>query len=142
MSLAEVPPRDVPPIDVFDEGFQRDPYPRLAHARRAGPNARDTSGNLVVLPHGAFGHGMHLCLGATLARLEAQVALLRLLERLGGLALDGDDIRCARPAVGPWSPSRCASPPATPVDRSGRGPTVTENVGATHHCDFRDQFRT
>jgi hypothetical protein len=46
---AGVPAQEIPPIDVFDEGFQRDPYPSLARARRAGPIARDTFGNLIVL---------------------------------------------------------------------------------------------
>lgn len=40
--------------------------------------------------HLAFGHGMHYCLGAPLARLEARVALGRLLERAPGLALDAE----------------------------------------------------
>jgi cytochrome P450 len=38
--------------------------------------------------HLAFGHGVHYCLGAPLARLEAQVAFPALLTRLPGLALD------------------------------------------------------
>ncbi|WRZ89713.1 cytochrome P450 [Streptomyces sp. NBC_01007] len=44
---------------------------------------RETRGHL------AFGHGIHYCLGAPLARLEAQVALRSLLERCPDLALDG-----------------------------------------------------
>ncbi|UUU29748.1 cytochrome P450 [Streptomyces sp. CA-210063] len=44
---------------------------------------RDTRGHL------AFGHGIHYCLGAPLARLEARVALRALLGRCPGLALDG-----------------------------------------------------
>ncbi|MFJ6664602.1 cytochrome P450 [Streptomyces sp. NPDC091383] len=44
---------------------------------------RDTRGHL------AFGHGLHYCLGAPLARLEGRVALSTLLERTPGLALDG-----------------------------------------------------
>lgn len=44
---------------------------------------RDTRGHL------AFGHGIHYCLGAPLARLEARTAIRTLLERAPGLALDG-----------------------------------------------------
>ncbi|WP_461171579.1 cytochrome P450 [Arthrobacter sp. Z1-9] len=38
--------------------------------------------------HLAFGHGIHFCLGAPLARLEARIALGALLSRLPGLSLD------------------------------------------------------
>ena len=38
-------------------------------------------------PHVAFGGGLHLCIGAPLARLEAQVALLTLFERFPNLHL-------------------------------------------------------
>ncbi|RYF92385.1 MAG: cytochrome P450 [Caulobacteraceae bacterium] len=38
-------------------------------------------------PHVAFGGGAHICIGAPLARLEAQVALLRLFERFPDLKL-------------------------------------------------------
>jgi cytochrome P450 len=51
---------------------------------------RDTRGHL------AFGHGIHYCLGAPLARLEARVALRTLLDRCPDLALDGPP--------GPWLP--------------------------------------
>ncbi|MET9340559.1 cytochrome P450 [Nonomuraea sp. NPDC003804] len=37
--------------------------------------------------HVAFGHGIHFCLGAPLARMEAQIAFGSLLTRLPGLAL-------------------------------------------------------
>ncbi|NJQ02800.1 cytochrome P450 family protein [Streptomyces zingiberis] len=40
--------------------------------------------------HVAFGHGIHFCLGAPLARMEAQIAIRRLLERFPELALDRD----------------------------------------------------
>jgi cytochrome P450 len=38
-------------------------------------------------PHVAFGHGVHHCLGAPLARMELQVALATLVHRLPGLRL-------------------------------------------------------
>lgn len=53
-------------------------------------------------PHVSFGGGMHFCLGAALARVEARIALTRLFERHPGLHLT------AHPPA--WSP--------TVVDRS------------------------
>jgi len=38
-------------------------------------------------PHVAFGHGVHHCLGATLARIEGRVALVRLFQRFPDLRL-------------------------------------------------------
>jgi cytochrome P450 len=46
-------------------------------------------------PHVGFGHGVHFCLGAPLARLQARVALAALLERVKGVALPDDE---------PWEP--------------------------------------
>ena len=45
---------------------------------------RDKSGHL------AFGHGLHFCLGASLARLEGEVALAALLDRFPHLVAGGD----------------------------------------------------
>ncbi|MFL5295832.1 MAG: cytochrome P450 [Phenylobacterium sp.] len=42
-------------------------------------------------PHVAFGGGAHICIGAPLARLEAQVALVKLFARFPGLALADPD---------------------------------------------------
>lgn len=44
---------------------------------------RDTSGHL------AFGHGLHFCLGAHLARLEVMTAIHELLEEVDGMELAG-----------------------------------------------------
>ena len=57
----------------------RDPA-RYAHPERFDP-ARDASGHL------SFGAGIHFCLGAPLARLEIDVALPALFQRLPKLAL-------------------------------------------------------
>jgi hypothetical protein len=43
-------------------------------------------------PHISFGGGAHICIGAPLARLEAQVALVRLFERFPNLRLAEPDV--------------------------------------------------
>ena len=48
-------------------------------------------------PHLAFGHGVHFCLGAPLARLEARVALGELLARVKNLRRANDE---------PWEPRK------------------------------------
>ncbi|MEW1929631.1 cytochrome P450 [Streptomyces sp. NPDC088360] len=49
-------------------------------------------------PHAAFGHGAHFCVGSRLARLEAAIALPRLLAAFPGLRLTAD------PAELPYRP--------------------------------------
>jgi cytochrome P450 len=49
--------------------------------------------------HVAFGHGVHYCLGAPLARLEARIAFTRLIARYPELRLAEDDF------VPGWTPS-------------------------------------
>jgi cytochrome P450 len=44
--------------------------------------------------HFGFGRGIHHCVGAPLARLEARVVLTKLLERTKGFALDPDRTQC------------------------------------------------
>jgi cytochrome P450 len=44
-------------------------------------------------PHVAFGRGIHFCLGAPLARVEAQIAIGKLLERCPELHLAGMPVR-------------------------------------------------
>ena len=47
-----------------------------------GSNLGDRAGHL------AFGHGVHYCLGAPLARMEGRIAIRAVLERFPGIALD------------------------------------------------------
>jgi cytochrome P450 len=51
-------------------------------------------------PHIAFGHGIHVCLGAPLARLEARIALADFLGRVSAFELAAD---------GPWEPRQALS---------------------------------
>ncbi len=60
-------------------GANRDPS-RYADPERLDLS-RDSSGHL------AFGHGIHYCLGAPLARLEAEIAFRGLLDRFGSMTL-------------------------------------------------------
>jgi cytochrome P450 len=57
--------------------------------------------NISRTPHGhahvGFGHGIHFCLGAPLARLESRVVLKILLSRLQNLELDLDNIENMKP---------------------------------------------
>jgi cytochrome P450 len=57
-------------------------------------------------PHLAFGHGIHFCLGAPLARMEAETAIGSLLRRFPDMAL-----ACARAEI-PWRPSALLRGPA------------------------------
>jgi cytochrome P450 len=57
-------------------------------------------------PHLAFGHGVHACLGAPLARLEARIALAEFLERVKGFALASDEPWEPRKALHVHGPSR------------------------------------
>lgn len=64
-------------------------------------------------PHIAFGHGIHFCLGAALARMEAKIALTDLLQRL-------EDIRFATDE--PWEPRKALhvhGPARLPIRFSG-----------------------
>ena len=72
---------------------------------------RDTSG------HVAFGHGVHHCLGAPLARMEAEVALGALLAHFARISL------AVPPSELRWRPvslmNGLESPPSASTDLAG-----------------------
>jgi cytochrome P450 len=74
---ASIPPGEI--VNVVLAAANRDPR------RFAEPARLDTARH--VGAHLAFGHGIHFCLGASLARMEAQIAFEALLGRLPDLAL-------------------------------------------------------
>ena len=49
---------------------------------------RNTAGHLDTAGHLAYGHGIHFCLGAPVARLESRIAFERQFARLPGLRLE------------------------------------------------------
>jgi cytochrome P450 len=57
-------------------------------------------------PHIAFGHGIHACLGAPLARLEARIALADFLERIPEFERASNEPWEPRKALGVHGPSR------------------------------------
>jgi cytochrome P450 len=66
----------------------------FAHPDVFDPNRPD------VRDHLSFGYGPHFCIGAALARLEAQVALTQLTAALPGLRLAADHKSSFKPNVG------------------------------------------
>ncbi|MER6715278.1 MULTISPECIES: cytochrome P450 [unclassified Streptomyces] len=56
------------------------------HGHCSDPDSFDISRS--ASGHLAFGHGIHFCLGAALARMESRIALRSLFETFPGLALD------------------------------------------------------
>lgn len=50
-------------------------------------------------PHFAFGRGLHFCIGAPLARLEARIAIERLLAQTSRISLDPDHPPVRRPSI-------------------------------------------
>lgn len=61
--------------------------------------AADSDGATNSGPHFAFGRGAHFCIGAPVARLEAKVALERLLDRTSSITLDPEAPMTRRPSI-------------------------------------------
>ncbi|MEO7026667.1 MAG: cytochrome P450 [Caulobacteraceae bacterium] len=83
MEVGGCPMREAQSMILSLRGANRDP------AVFADPHRFDITRK--KSPHVAFGGGAHICIGAPLARLEAQVALTRLFERFPDLRLANPD---------------------------------------------------
>jgi cytochrome P450 len=59
------------------------------HDPRQFPDPHRLDVSRAASGHLAFGHGIHHCLGAPLARLETEIAFRGLLEKFGSIELDG-----------------------------------------------------
>ena len=78
---------------LADPNFEGDPYPEYDRLLKKAPLVRSfTTGGWVVLGFDAVtdSHGIHFCLGAELARLEARLALEALLDRYRNLSLKSE----------------------------------------------------
>ncbi len=64
-----------------------------------GPDADMFRADRNPTDHVAFGTGIHVCLGATLARLEARVAIATLLERTTAIEKAGEPVRALSPVL-------------------------------------------
>ena len=82
MEIAGVPIQPGESIVFFLAAANRDPRkfddPQRLHLRRTKND------------HLAFGAGAHFCIGNLLARLEAQVAILKLMQRFPAMGLTAD----------------------------------------------------
>jgi cytochrome P450 family 144 len=115
-------------IPEFLEHVLRDDGPFQFHSRTSRPGATLggaslPSGSLVLLmwasanqatpdtttSHLAFGRGIHFCIGAHLARLEAAIALEALLARTSYFVADPDSPATSRPSL------MMARPSAVPI---------------------------
>jgi cytochrome P450 len=82
MSIGDVAVKQGDRVMLLMASANRDP------GKFASPDALDIARN--PNPHLAFGHGIHFCLGAPLARLELEIALHEMVKRFPRLALSGE----------------------------------------------------
>ncbi len=68
-------------------------------AANAGTPNQPTGESERVPPHFAFGRGLHFCIGAPLARLEARIAIERLLAATTSITLDTHHPPARRPSI-------------------------------------------
>jgi cytochrome P450 len=86
-------------------------------------------------PHVAFGHGIHFCLGAALARMEAKIALSDLLSRFESFAYAGTE---------PWQPREgliAHGPASLPIRFEVKSCRVHKNVGYSGLLFIHDKLR-
>lgn len=70
-----------------------------AAANRPPPGGPGGPADGPLPPHYAFGKGMHFCIGAPVARLEARLALEQVLARTASIELVADDPPTRRPSI-------------------------------------------
>ncbi|MGW4209831.1 cytochrome P450 family protein [Lentzea sp. NPDC004789] len=105
-----IPPGDVVLLSLASANHDAARYPRadVLNIERADRQ------------HLAFGHGIHFCLGAPLARLEGEIAFRTLLQRCPGLVLNPDEPLAWRVSVNIRGlkslPVRFRTKPAMPLD--------------------------
>lgn len=63
------------------------------------PNADQVDLDRKNMDHVAFGHGIHFCLGAPLARVEAGVTIKKLLERIKNIRLNTENVELNQSSV-------------------------------------------
>ncbi|MFG1952018.1 cytochrome P450 [Micromonospora sp. NPDC048830] len=91
--------------------------------------------------HLAFGHGVHYCIGAPLARMEGQVGIARLLERFPNLSLAVPPAACAASAATRPPPRSNGSASTSATARRPSSSTTRSSGAATSPTSARSAPR-